>query len=157
VLELLCAGDFHNEDRFCIPSSRGWGILYLSRMYGSHRDLTTFRHLLPHSMAPQSSSPISHLLYCFTAMNERAPHLPETSLQQAIELENARHSSFYPTDTVYAATVPANYVDPVIARRPEFQATGVGLSSLRQMFSWISNHGCVKIAMVDVRGGTSSA
>ena len=109
-------------------------------------------------MAPQSSSPISHLLYCFTAMNERAPHLPETSLQQAIELENARHLGFfYPTDTVYAATVPANYVDPVIARRPELQATGIGLSSLRQMFSWILNHGCVKIAVVDVRGVTSSA
>lgn len=89
------------------------GILYISRMYGSHRDLAGFQYVMPHSMAPQSTFTISHMLYWFTAMTEQAAPLPESRLQQAIQVMNARHlASFQSTGTVYAATVPTNYIEP---------------------------------------------
>jgi len=89
------------------------GILYMSRMYGSNSDLAGFQYVLPQSMAPQSTFTISHMLYWFTAMTERTPPFPETCLQQAIQVENARRlGSFHPTGTVYAATVPTNYIVP---------------------------------------------
>ena len=95
------------------------GILYMSRMYGSHRSLAGFQYVLPQSMAPQSAFTISHMLYWFTAMTERTPPLPETRLQQAVQVEHARRlGSFQPTGTVYAATVPTNYIVPAGTQAP---------------------------------------
>ena len=89
------------------------GILYLSRLYGSHHSLETFQYVMPNSMAPQSTFTISHMLYWFTAMTQQTPWLPETRLQQAILVEAGRRAAqFLPTNTVYAAPVPSNYIEP---------------------------------------------
>jgi len=89
------------------------GILYLSRLYGSHRSLGPFQYELPSSMAHQSTFTISHLLYWFTAMTELTPPLPETRMAAAIQLQ-AAHRAFQqlPTIPVYATTVPSNYSLP---------------------------------------------
>ena len=101
------------------------GILYMSRMYGSDRNLAGFQYILPQSMVPHSTFTISHMLYWFTAMTEQAQPLPESRLQQAIRVENARRlSSFRPTGTVYAATVPTNYIVPTGNQPPTAGPSG---------------------------------
>ena len=64
-------------------------------------------------MVAQRTFTISHMLYWFTAMTEQSPQLPETRLQQAIQVESARRATaLYPTSTIYAAPVPSNYIEP---------------------------------------------
>jgi len=61
---------------------------------------------------------------------------------------------FIPGAPFPAHLFPPTMSCPVNHRREEHQVTGVGvgLLSLRWMFSWILNHGCVKIPGVDVHG-----
>ena len=105
------------------------GILYLSRLYGSHRSLEPFRYELPSSMAPQSTFTISHMLYWFSAMAEPMPPLPETRMAAAIQVQAAyRAVQQLPTITVYATTVPTNYSLPPLPPAP---GTGSGPYTLQ--------------------------
>lgn len=112
------------------------GILHLSRVYGSHHDLEGFQYVMPHSMAPQSNFTISHMLYWFTAMTEQAPLVPETRMQQAVQVEVARRAAaFYPTSTAYAVPVPSNYIEPQQAPPAGPSAyTGYTLQSATDVF-----------------------
>jgi hypothetical protein len=90
------------------------GVLYLSRLYGSHRDLEGYQYQMPASMEDQSTFTISHLLYWFTALTELTPPLPETRLEAAIQVEAGRRADQQlPIHTiVYATPVPTNYSVP---------------------------------------------
>jgi len=89
------------------------GILYLSRLYGSHGSLAPFQYELPSSMAPHSTFTVSHMLYWFTAMTEQMPPLSETRMAAAIQVQAAyRTLQHLSTSTVYATTVPPNYSLP---------------------------------------------
>ena len=92
------------------------GVLYLSRLYGSHRDLEDFQYEMPASMQNQSTFTISHLLYWFTALTELTPPLPETRLEAAIQVEAGhRANQQLPTNTVvYGTPVPTNYSAPAL-------------------------------------------
>jgi len=65
------------------------GILYLSLMYGSHRDLEQYQYAMPRTLGPPNNFTISHMLYWFTAMTELAGRIPESRLQRAIQVMNA--------------------------------------------------------------------
>lgn len=90
------------------------GILYMSRMYGSHRDLANFQYVMPQSLGPPNNFTISHMLYWFTAMTERTPSVPESRLQQAIQVMNGQRvsASLPPVTIQYAQPIPTNYVVP---------------------------------------------
>jgi len=95
---------------------------------------------------------------CLSPWRLRAllPSLPETRLQQAIQVENARRlGSFQPTGTVYAATVPTNYIEPTGNRPPTAGPSGYTGWALEPA-TWISNHGCVGITVMDMHGVHSS-
>ena len=63
------------------------GILYLSRRVRKSSQLGRFsvRDAFFHGASEQFT--ISHMLYWFTAMTEQAPQLPETRMQQAVQVE----------------------------------------------------------------------
>ena len=68
------------------------GILHMSRMFGSNRDLSAYSYIAPHSMVQGSDYTISHMLYWFTALTEHAQLIPETALQGAIAVMNAQRT-----------------------------------------------------------------
>jgi len=123
------------------------GILYLSRLYGSHGSLAPFQYELPSSMSPHSSFTISHMLYWFTAMTQQMPPLPETRMAAAIQIQ-AAHRAFQQlsTSTVYATPVPTNYSLPPL---PPTTSTGSGhynLQSTTNLFlefkPWLRENHC---------------
>jgi hypothetical protein len=91
-------------------------ILYVSRMYGSHRDLEPFQYVMPYSMDPQRPNDftISHMLYWFTALSEQLPALLETRLQEKILVEKARRANRNQPvrSSEFAAPTPSNYSLP---------------------------------------------
>ena len=99
------------------------GVLYLSRMYGSHRDLEPYQYAMPRTLGPPNNFTISHMLYWFTAMTELARRIPESRLQQAIQVMNAQRASAQAPQSTgqYAQPVPANYMLP---QQPQGQAPG---------------------------------
>jgi len=123
------------------------GILYVSRLYGSHGSLAPFQYELPSSMAPQSTFTISHMLYWFTAMTQQMPPLPETRMAAAVQVQ-AAHRAFQQlsTSTVYATPVPTNYSLPPL---PPTTSTGSGhynLQSTTNLFlefkPWLRENHC---------------
>jgi hypothetical protein len=90
------------------------GVLYLSRLYGSHRSLEGYQYQMSASMESQSTFTISHLLYWFTSLTELTPSLPETRFQTAIQVQAGHRSNQQlPTHTVvYATPVPTHYSVP---------------------------------------------
>ena len=99
------------------------GILYMSRMYGSHHDLEQYQYAMPRTLGPPNNFTISHMLYWFTAMTELARRIPESRLQQAIQVMNAQCASAHTPQSTgqYAQPVPANYMVP---QQPGGQAAG---------------------------------
>jgi hypothetical protein len=119
------------------------GVLHLSRLYASHRDLEEFQYEMPASMQAQSTFTISHLLYWFTALTELTLPLPEAGLEAAIQVEAAcRANQLLPTTTVvYGTPVPTNYSVPVPPPTSALYASEPPTTVLIEFKPWLSqNH-----------------
>ena len=126
------------------------GVLYLSRIYGSHHNLQPFQYEMPQSLGPPNNFTISHMLYWFTAITEQAQRVPESCLQQAIQLLNAqRASAQLPSSTAqYAQPQPTNYVLPqaqgLPAGPPTYTMSGLrAVEDIRLYFKpWVRENHC---------------
>lgn len=111
------------------------GVLYMSRMYGSHRSLQPFQYVMPHSMAPNSDFTISHLLYWFTALTEQAQPILESSLQQAIRVLNAqRYGPTYSNNLQIGVPTSPDYIIPQQDTSILLPNVPYGLQSIENMF-----------------------
>src|SRR5215472_15043471 len=77
----LALGILMTTTGFAFLKRADGGVLYLSRIYGSHHDLQPFQYAMPWTLGPPNNFTISHMLYWFTAMTEQAPLVPESRLQ----------------------------------------------------------------------------
>jgi hypothetical protein len=77
---------------FVFLSRADGGILYMSRMFGSHRDLEAYNYIMPHNLAPGSNFTISHMLYWFTHLTETTPCVVESSLAESIRVLDANRT-----------------------------------------------------------------
>ena len=81
-------------------------LLYLSRMFGSHRQLANFNYVIPQALYSSTTNfTVSHILYWFTSLTEREEPLIEDRLREAIPLFNGHKPTVVtPTNTPPVAT-----------------------------------------------------
>src|SRR5271169_3386025 len=131
---------------FVFLSRQDYGVLFMSRMYGSHRELELYGYVMPHSMAPESSFTILHMLYWFTRLAEIMPPVVETELAESIRVLNAHRTVPSSSSTVQIGrSAPSNFVyqQPTV-NPPQFQYSlqPVNDTLLLDFKPWISeNHG----------------